>query len=107
MITVKDAAQFLGIDYFEDDEMVTSNITRALSSAKYRLKSAIGDDVLDYFSDYTRTDSLLCIYTEEEYDNHTSNSSKQTSAQNHLRDLYETQLRLELVRKRSEAGETS
>ena len=105
MITVKDAAQFMGIDYFEGDEMVTGNISRALSSAVYRLKSSVGDDILDYFNDDTRTDSLLCMYTEEEYDNHTTNS-KQASAQNHLRDLYETQLRLELSRARNKAGES-
>lgn len=106
MIEVKDAAQFMGIDYYEDDEAVTANLQRAVNSATYRLYSSVGDRVLEFFEADPRVDSLLLIYTEEDYDNHTG-SNKQASAQNHLRELYETQLRLELRRLLDDAGVSS
>ena len=43
------------------------------------------------------------MYAEESYDNHTG-SAKADAAKRHLRDLYEEQLRLELRRKKAEAG---
>lgn len=97
MITVKDAALFMGIDYYEGDEMVTNNLQRAVDSSLYRLQSSVGDNVLDYFEADPRVESLLLMYAEEDYDNHTG-GNKQAAAQNYLRELYETQLRLELRR---------
>jgi len=101
MLTVHDAAQSMGIDYMDD--VVEANLQRALNSALYRLYGAVGRDVEDRLPDDPRIDELLRIYTEEAYDNH-PRSGKQDSAQNHLRDALELQLRTELRRAKAEAG---
>lgn len=94
MVTIKDAAQHIGIDYL-DDEMTTANLQRALDSAIYRLYGSVGRDVETYMEGDPRIDQLVLIYTEEGYDNHPG-SAKQDAAKNHLRDNLELQLRLEL-----------
>lgn len=94
MVTIKDAAQHIGIDYL-DDEMTTANLQRALDSAIYRLYGSVGRDVESYMEGDPRIDQLVLIYTEEGYDNHPG-SAKQDAAKNHLRDNLELQLRLEL-----------
>ena len=94
MVTVNDAAMYIGIDYL-DDEMTSANLQRALDSAIYRLYGAVGRDVEVYLSGDPRVDQLVLIYTEEGYDNHPS-SAKQDAAKNHLRDNLELQLKLEL-----------
>jgi hypothetical protein len=101
MVTIKDAAQHIGIDYL-DDEMTTANLQRALDSAIYRLYGSVGRDVETYMEGDPRIDQLVLIYTEEGYDNHPG-SAKQDAAKNHLRDNLELQLRLEL-RTLKEAG---
>lgn len=103
MITINDAARYMGIDYYQGDEMVTANLQRAIASASSRLHGSVGKDVENYLPGDPRIDELLLIYAEESYDNHPG-SAKQASAQNHLRDLYETQLRLELRRVKEESG---
>ena len=94
MVTLNDAAQYLGIDYL-DDVMTVANLQRALDSAIYRLYGAVGRDVETYLEGDPRVDQLVLIYTEEAYDNHPG-SVKQDAAKNHLRDNLELQLRLEL-----------
>ena len=41
MVTIHDAALYVGIDYL-DDEMTRANLQRALDSALYRLYGAVG-----------------------------------------------------------------
>lgn len=94
MVTINDAAQYIGIDYL-DDGMTAANLQRALDSAIYRLYGAVGRDVERYLAGDPRVDQLVLIYTEEGYDNHPG-SAKQDAAKNHLRDNLELQLRLEL-----------
>ena len=94
MVTIHEAAQYLGIDYL-DDGMTSANLGRALDSAIYRLYGAVGRDVETYLGGDPRVDQLVLIYTEEAYDNHPG-SAKQDAAKNHLRDNLELQLRLEL-----------
>ena len=94
MVTIHDVAQYMGIDYL-DDEMTRANLQRALDSALYRLYGAVGRDVETYMDGDPRVDQLVLIYTEEGYDNHPG-SAKQDAAKNHLRDTLELQLRLEL-----------
>lgn len=101
MITIHDAAQHIGIDYL--DTMVTANLQKAVNSATYRLYGSVGRDVEEYLPDDPRIETLLLIYTEEAYDNHVG-SAKQDAAKNHLRDLYELQLRLELKQAKEAAG---
>lgn len=100
MVTIKEAAQHIGIDYL-DDEMTAGNLQRALDSAIYRLYGAVGRDVETYLADDPRVAQLVLIYTEEGYDNHPG-SAKQDAAKNHLRDNLELQLRLELGAAREE-----
>ena len=94
MVTIHEAAQYLGIDYL-DDGTTSANLGRALDSAIYRLFGAVGRDVETYLGDDPRVTQLVLIYTEEAYDNHPG-SAKQDAAKNHLRDNLELQLRLEL-----------
>ena len=94
MVTIHEAAQYLGIDYL-DDGMTSANLGRALDSAIYRLYGSVGRDVETYLGGDPRVDQLVLIYTEEAYDNHPG-SAKQDAAKNHLRDNLELQLRLEL-----------
>ena len=101
MVTIKEAAQYLGLDYL-DDEMTNANLQRALDSSIYRLYGSVGRDVETYMENDPRVDQLVLIYTEEAYDNHPG-SAKQDAAKNHLRDNLELQLRLEL-RTLKEAG---
>ena len=96
MVTIKEAAEYIGIDYL-DDGMTSANLQRALDSALYRLYGSVGREVESYLSGDPRTDQLVLIYTEEAYDNHPG-SAKQDAAKNHLRDTLELQLRLELGR---------
>ena len=100
MVTVNDAAMYIGIDYL-DDEMTAVNLRRALDSAIYRLYGAVGRDVETYLEGDPRVDQLVLIYTEEGYDNHPG-SAKQDAAKNHLRDNLELQLRLELANLKAE-----
>jgi hypothetical protein len=102
MVDIKAAAQHLGIDY-ADDPMVSANLQRAFMAAQYRLYGSVGYDVEDLMPDDPRVDQLVLIYTEEGYDNHPG-SQKADAARNHLRELLETQLRLELIPLREEAA---
>jgi hypothetical protein len=105
MVTIHEAAQYLGIDYL-DDGMVVANLQRALDSAIYRLYGAVGRDVETYLASDPRVSQLVLIYTEEGYDNHPG-SAKQDAAKNHLRDNLELQLLLELRTLREKEGATS
>lgn len=101
MVTINEAAQHIGIDYYLDDAATSANLQRALDSAIYRLYGAVGRDVETYLKSDPRVDQLVLIYTEEAYDNHPG-SAKQDAAKNHLRDNLELQLRLELRTLREE-----
>ena len=104
MVTINDAALYVGIDYL-DDEMTRANLQRALDSALYRLYGAVGRDVETYLEGDPRVDQLVLIYTEEGYDNHPG-SAKQDAAKNHLRENLELQLRLELRTLKETGGAT-
>ena len=103
MVTLNDAARYIGIDYL-DDGMTAANLQRALDSSIYRLYGAVGRDVETYLEGDHRVDQLVLIYTEEAYDNHPG-SAKQDAAKNHLRDNLELQLLLELRTLREAGGE--
>ena len=102
MVTINEAAQYIGIDYL-DDVMTVANLQRALDSAIYRLYGSVGRDVEEYLGNDPRVTQLVLIYTEEGYDNHPG-SAKQDAAKNHLRDNLELQLLLELRTLRDAGG---
>ncbi len=104
MITINDVALYIGIDYYQGDEMVTANLQRAVASAPYRLYSTVGRDVEELMPGDPRIEELLLMYAEESYDNRQGGSAKQDAAKRHLRDTYEDELRLELRRAREQAA---
>lgn len=102
MLTIQEAADYIGIDYI-DDEMTARNLQAAVNSATYRLYGSVGRDVEEYLSGDPRITDLLRIYAKESYDNR-GGGTKQDSAKNYLRDQLEIQLQLELRALKAEAG---
>lgn len=101
MPTLDEALQYLGIDYA--DAMVTANVTRALATAKKVLHGAIGEDVETYLPDDSRVSELVLIYLDDLYSDR-GVSAKVSGATRRLVADMELQLRLELRRKKEEAG---
>ena len=102
MVGVKEAKQYLGIDY--SDEMVEANVTRALNSAIRRMRGAVGSDVETYLPEDPRIDELVLVYTKESYEG-SNLTEKERSALKQLRADLEPQLRLELrAAKEEKAG---
>lgn len=97
MVTLADALQHLSIDYA--DELVRSNVQRALNSATSVLKGAVGDDIDDYLPDDPRRDELVLMYTEDLYSERGA-KAKVSGATRKLAADMELQLRLELRRAR-------
>lgn len=101
MPTFNEALQYLGIDY--DDDMVTANVTRALTTAEAILHGTVGDDVETYLPDDPRVTELVLIYLDDLYSDR-GVSTKVTGATRHLVADMELQLRLELQRAKEAAG---
>ena len=64
VITVDDVLDYLGIDYADD--VVTRNITRAISTADGELRESVGEN---YPVDHPLTKELALIYASSAYDN--------------------------------------
>lgn len=95
------ALTYLGIDY--PDEVVLSNVNRALATAKQTLLGAVGDDIDTYLPDDPRAVELVLIYLEDLYSQR-GISAKVSGATRRLVSDMELQLRLELARAK-EAGQ--
>lgn len=102
MPTIEDALSYLGIDYA--DEMVRSNVTRALTDAKSYLQSAVGADIFELMPDDPKVGRLVLTYLQELYDERSTTSAKAGNAKREMVHSMEWQLRLELARKREEAA---
>lgn len=63
VITTEDLLAFLGIDY--SDDMVTTNILRAINTAHGELKESVGDD---YPVDHPLTKELALLYASCSYE---------------------------------------
>lgn len=100
MVGVNDAKAYLGIDY--TDEMVDTNVNRALQTAIHKMHGAIGSDVETYLPGDPRIDELVLIYTRESYDG-SNLTEKERSALKQLRADLEPQLQLELRAAKAEA----
>ena len=94
MPTVDTVAQYLGIDYL--DEMIKSNITRAIKTADAYLKGGIGED---YPIDDPRAEELALIFIADLYDNRCL-IEKVNGNVRRLVDDFTLQLKLELKRKK-------
>ena len=101
MVTVQDLQFHLGIDYADD--MVTANLTRALTSAERRMQGAVGVDAYTYLPNDPRIDQLILLYAAENYDERGA-SQKQASVQSRIAYDLELQLRLELRAAKEAAG---
>lgn len=101
MPTIDEALIYLGIDY--PDEVVTKNVTRALSTARSTLLGAVGEDVDEFLPDDPRVTELVLIYLDDLYSER-GISAKVSNATRHLVTTMELQLKMEL-RAAKEAAE--
>jgi len=92
VITSEDLVAFLGIDYVDD--MVTTNITRAINTADGNLRESVSDD---YPVDHPLTKELALLYAAASYENRdiVDNESKRAN---------DLALKLRLVLRRRENG---
>ena len=104
MVTVDDAMLYLGIDY--PDEVITTNVTRALATAEKTVLGGVGDDVDTYLPDDPRVRELTLIYLEDLYSQR-GVAAKVSGATRRLVSDMELQLRMELRQARSAAEEAS
>lgn len=92
VVQVEDVLNYLGIDYA--DNMVTANITRAISTADAYIKGAVG---ADYPAEDPRAKELALIFIADLYDNRGMLEKSSTNVRR-LVDDFLLQLRLELRR---------
>lgn len=97
MPTIEQALDYMGIDYVDD--MIRSNVTRALNTAARTLRGAVGDDVLDLLPGDERAAELILIYTDDLYSER-GVGAKVSAATRQLVHSMEWQLKLELRRAR-------
>ncbi len=100
MPTLEEALAYLGIDYADD--MVSSNVQRALNAAIGVVKGAVGDDVLDYFPDNDKVKELVLLHTADLYDQRNTTTLKSNATNRRIVDSMEWQLKLELKRLKGE-----
>jgi GTPase len=95
--TIEQALEYMGIDYVDD--MIRSNVTRAMNTAARTLRGAVGDDVLDLLPGDERATELILIYTDDLYSER-GVGAKVSAATRQLVHSMEWQLKLELRRAR-------
>lgn len=93
VVTVDEALSYVGIDYADD--MVNSNITRAIKTADAMLKGSIGED---YPIEDPRAKELALIIVSDLYDNRGLTSTVSGNTRRLVED-FSLQLRLELRRR--------
>lgn len=92
IVTIEEVKAYLGIDYADD--MVNTNIERAINTANAYLKGSIGND---YPTDDPRAKELALIIISDLYDNRGLQSTISGNTRRLVDDL-SLQLRLELRR---------
>lgn len=93
VLTVDEALSYLGIDYADD--MVKSNVERAIKTADAMLKGSIGED---YPVEDPRAKELALIIVSDLYDNRGLTSTVSGNTRRLVED-FSLQLRLELRRR--------
>lgn len=101
MPTVTEAMEYLGIDY--PDDVITRNVTRALSAAVKTLHGAVGEDVEDLMPDDPRAKELVLIYLDDLYSDRGISAKVSGTTRRMVADMV-LQLQLELRTRREEAG---
>lgn len=100
MPTLEEALAYLGIDYADD--MVSSNVQRALNAAVGVVKGAVGDDVIDSFPDNAKLRELILLHMADLYDQRNTTTLKGNAVNRRIVDSMEWQLKLELKRLKEE-----
>ncbi|MDE5884745.1 MAG: head-tail connector protein [Oscillospiraceae bacterium] len=102
MPTLEEALAYLGIDYADD--MVSSNVQRALNAAVGVVKGAVGDDVIDSFPDNAKLRELILLHMADLYDQRNTTTLKGNAVNRRIVDSIEWQLKLELKRRKEESA---
>ena len=102
---IDDLKAYCGIDYA--DEMVETNLERALSTAEATLAGAIGSDVQTVLPDDERAHTLVLIYGDDLYSNRgvfNTDNAKVSGATRRMTHDLEEQLRMEYRAAKSAEG---
>lgn len=94
VLTVDDVLAYLGIDYADD--MVTTNINRAIETAHGELRESVGDD---YPETHPLTKELALIYADVSYNQRDMSANEEKRAD-------QIALKLRLVLRRGSNGAT-
>lgn len=100
MPELKEALQYLGIDY--SDDVTNANVTRAMKTAQKTLQGAVGEDVDEFLPGDPRVAELILIYTDDLYSERGVAAKVSAATRSLVADM-ELQLRLELARARKAA----
>lgn len=101
MPTVEDALKYLGIDY--PDDVIRTNVTRALATAVSTLHGAVGEDVETLMPDDPRAKELVLIYLDDLYSQRGISAKVTGTTRRMVADMV-LQLQMELRIRREEAG---
>lgn len=101
MPTIEDALGYMGIDYADD--VIRSNVTRAMATARQVLLGAVGKDVETYLPDDPRIGELILIYTDDLYSERGVRAKVSNATRNLVANMV-LQLKLELTRAKEAAG---
>lgn len=101
MPTLEEALEYMGIDYADD--VIRRRATRAMASARQVLLGAVGDDVETYLPNDPRIGELILIYTDDLYSERGVRAKVSNATRNLVANMV-LQLKLELSRKKEEAG---
>lgn len=102
MLTLNDALRHLGYDV--TDDVIAQTVTDELEEVKAYLQGAVGVDLFELMPDDYRVNILAKAYLDELHDDRGVTSTKASNAKREMIHSTEWQLRLELSRKRKEAG---
>lgn len=100
MPTVEDALKYLGIDY--PDDVIRTNVTRALATAVKTLHGAVGEDVETLMPDDPRAKELVLIYLDDLYSQRGISAKVTGTTRRMVADMV-LQLQMELRIRREEA----
>lgn len=101
MPTIEEALMYLGYD--QSDEMVLTNVQRAMATAQAILYGAVGEDVEQYLPNDPRIKELILIYTDDLYSERGIHAKLSTATRRLVANMV-LQLQLELARKKAGAS---
>ena len=102
MPTLEEALAYLGIDYADD--MVSSNVQRALDATVGVVKGTVGDDIFEYFPNSSKLRELILLHMADLYDERNTTTLKANAVNRRIIDSMEWQLKLELKRQKEKSA---